>query len=320
MSDDIDFEALMRREGVQQLDSTPSPRRPAPVASKLDSRPPRKPVAAAAPAPERPPADARALETRVAELEARDRRLSEELRALREALDAEKKENARLDAERRGLQRRLEARPRDEAGPSAGSGVTLAALLEARGLAQEDEQALALTALLEARPRELLEAATLAEPASVRALLDDRLALLCDDPACSSSSASTTVVPVPSSRCEVCGGSDIRRAFARFTAACAQSGVRRITIVGGSPAYRTQLEKLAADAPQLSLSFVRGDKKPGKKAAAQIAKGADLVVIWGSTILDHSTSDAFKRRQGLKMNVAVRGISSMLAEVATRLG
>jgi hypothetical protein len=123
------------------------------------------------------------------------------------------------------------------------------------------------------------------------------------------------VVRVSPERCEVCGGSDIRVAFDLLLRASRRAGVTRLVIVGGSPAYRTQLKELARGT-DLKLDLVPGDSKLGKRRARN---DAERVVIWGATELDHGTSAAYEHLGDRLVRVPHRGISRMLREVAEGL-
>jgi hypothetical protein len=120
--------------------------------------------------------------------------------------------------------------------------------------------------------------------------------------------------------CDLCGGSDTRRAFADLLAACELARVGRVLILGGSPAYREEAQRLVQENPRaLTIDFVGEGSKPGTKKALAKARGADVLVVWCSTQLDHTTTDAFGKADALRVVVTRRGIGSMFAQVAEAL-
>jgi len=183
------------------------------------------------------------------------------------------------------------------------------ALLE-RGIDDETEGAELLLALLDRNPGELLDALE-ARPELAERLLG-RVILVCERAECQPGSPQAVVVRVSPDRCEVCGGSDIRVAFDLLLRASRRAGVTRLVIVGGSPAYHTQLRNLARGT-DLKLDLVVGHSKLGKRRARN---EAERVVIWGATILDHGTSAAYDHLGDRLIRVPHRGISRMLREVA----
>lgn len=345
---DLDeFEAAMRDLGVQPQQADERGHAPPAEATELppaSARSP-EPAEAEAPASSGDAGGADSVGARMRELEralAELRHERDELRAERDRLEAERTREAaraaehaekletmrgerdQYDRERRKLNQHVaelrEALPAEPHGePSRSTEATLGGLLRERGCEGGEEMALALTGLLDQRAEELADRVELSDPGPLRGLLDERLAFLCGDPSCQASPA-TTVIRVPRERCEVCGGSDIRRAFRGFVDACQAAEVQRITIVGGSPAYREQLETLRRNhGSGLRLKLVAGSRPPGRKRARDLVRGSDLVLIWGATILDHSTSDAFDPSDDRVVFIRHRGIAGMLEQAVEAL-
>ena len=149
--------------------------------------------------------------------------------------------------------------------------------------------------------------------------LDEHTVLLGDCGDCPGADA-RAVLRVPRSRCEVCGGSDIRREARRFVDACLNHGTTRVTIVGGSPKYHRQLRELVQHRV-LKLRLVPGDARRSLRQARDDLRGSDLVIIWGATVLDHATSAPYtqQRELGRLHTVQQRGITSMLGAVVDHL-
>src|SRR5690606_20156436 len=125
------------------------------------------------------------------------------------------------------------------------------------------------------------------------------------------------LVRVSPERCELTGGSDIRAAFQHFVAAARSAGLRTITIVGGSTAYRKELRQLAEQhAASLRLNLVSGTQRRTRRRAEADIRTSDLVVIWGATELNHSVSAVYKGDRTSVIRVPHRGISRMLEHLA----
>ncbi len=242
----------------------------------------------------------------------------------RDALEEEAKKwqskHAELLAERQALQRQL-----GEARHQAEARVPLRDVLQARGCSDMDEEAQVLQQLLELWPKELLDAIELASPQPLAAVLEDRVALVAenldlDGIELGGAESSCAVLRVSPERCEISGGSDIRVEFRRFVDACRKVAAERVTIVGGSPAYRKQLKTLAGPYhKELRLDLIPGNRRRERRRAESDVRSSSLVVIWGATELDHSVSDVYTQGNAPVLRVPHRGISRMLSHVAESL-
>jgi hypothetical protein len=330
--DDIDFDAYMRDRGVKREGSPAGGTRPAAPAIATNDPKLRAQLDAlqrgqAAAQQERDEAR-RGLETAqkerdearrgqaVAQKERDEAR--RELEAARKEhdearreLNAARAERDALAKERTALQRQVSAAPPAPA-PSPTRLTLREALLE-RGVDDGTEAGEVLLGLLDRNLAELLDALE-ARPELAERLLG-RLTLVCERAECQPSSPQAVVVRVSPERCEVCGGSDIRVAFDLLLRASRRAGVTRLVIVGGSPAYHTQLKELSRGT-DLKLDLVAGHSKLGKRRARN---EAERVVIWGATILDHGTSAAYEHLGDRLIRVPHRGISRMLREAAEAL-
>lgn len=248
-----------------------------------------------------------ALTQAAAELEA-------ERDSLRERLLSTARELAEVDQHRRSLQRALAEA--DEAEPPRPAPAR--AVLEARGLVGDSELELALRGLSDQREGVgLLALLQVSDREALETFLEDRVALICGDPACQPPPG-RAILRVPPARCDVCGGSDIRRAVRRFQDAALLNGLGRITIVGGSPQYHRQIRALIEE-PRLRLNLVPGDRRRNLRQAKADEEGSDLVVLWGATLLDHSLSELYGRGEGRLIRVPHRGIARMFEWVAEAL-
>lgn len=234
--------------------------------------------------------------------ETRAETLAVELQTLRGELAAmtdRAREHARAAAEARAEVAGLLAEPR----PTAP--VTLRALAADRGLLGDDELTGALRAILDARRAgPLLEHLVAANPEALAAFFAERLMLVGEG---EEAPPGRIAVRVPGERSELREDGAVKKALDRFSTACLVNGKKRVVFVGGSPAYRRQLRE-GLDR-RLDVRFVEGDQRRVPKIEA------DLVVVWGSTELDHSVSDHFPGA----LYVPHRGIARMLSFAAERV-
>ncbi len=206
----------------------------------------------------------------------------------------------------------------------------LGARLTSAGLHRSETQAAALRALL-ARPGvapRILELLSVRRGRDLEKLIQRYVRRVCDDARCRALAADegVDVVPTAPEECEVCAGSDNRREFAMMRRACLAADRRRLVIVGGADDTRAELGRFSRDLPELDLRFVRGDATVLENEARRHLAGADIVVIWGGTVLDHSVStpyqklaDQFPNVLLVKMAGRQRGIASMARAVRERL-
>ncbi|MSP93035.1 MAG: hypothetical protein EXR79_14745 [Myxococcales bacterium] len=189
-------------------------------------------------------------------------------------------------------------------------------LLPRRGIEDPFEAARILTVVLERLGPKALPALLAPDSEPLRGLLD-RLALVCDDARCRPASRDALVFHVDKPRCEVCGGSDVQRAFLRLVQAVQATRHDRVTIVGGSPSYRETLRNLARD-HGAGLQFdVVGSERPDEAKRAKSARG--LVVLWGATEIDHSATGHWKGAGDQQLQIPHRGIAGLLTRISEAL-
>ena len=209
---------------------------------------------------------ARAAQGRVEQAEARAAQLAAAAAARVQALEDRV---AELLAEGEHLRRALQARPTPPpvvaappvvvAPPAAPPAVGFSELLTERGLRGDDEHAAAVRALADARRlNELSRHLSAPDAAPIAELLSSRLVLHCGREDCPVPGG-VSVVRVSLARCEVCDGSDTRRSIRRFGESLLLRGVKRLTLVGGSPPYHRILKEHLD--PRVELHLISGDAR-----------------------------------------------------------
>ena len=159
-----------------------------------------------------------------------------------------------------------------------------------------------------------------AKVAAVRSALERALVPVCRSATCVTAAARLNAgarpVETEPAACAICGGSENRRAATRL-AASARGGRRpRLVVVGGSPEARTQLVTLARGVADLRL--VDGLGRATEDHARTDIAWADVVLIWGSTQLDHKVSNHYSRAASA-ITVPRRGVAALLDAAADRL-
>lgn len=183
------------------------------------------------------------------------------------------------------------------------------AVLEAGGLTRAGKQAFAATK--RDRAQRLLASALL-RVCGDACLRIDRAG---DAPA-------REAVRVSKDGCEVCGGSNDRRAVLACRQALRRRVVRRIVVVGGTGPQQRRLRDLLRDGG-LAVRYVDGTKAShSAKDAVANTRWAQLIVIWGATPLRHAVSDLYTAEPPPHLRVVSvqrRGIEALCAEVVRSL-
>ncbi|MDG2010656.1 MAG: hypothetical protein P8K76_12845 [Candidatus Binatia bacterium] len=318
-ADELTFEELMARDGVERLDDPGSRKQQTkalrvPVAEKQVSQPSASQL-------EDLPSEGsiEAVQGDLADAQVEIERLKKAMEALdaqnRDQVAQLEKQNGELEAriqvldgERRALSRKLGSAPR-----KSGSARTLSSLFEKRGARDPQERTSLIQGLIEGRKLgRLLELATVTEAPALAAVLDAAVSFVCSNPTCQEIANSHTI-PVDPPRCEVCGGSDLRAAASALFRACTDKGLNRIRIVGGAPSYHTRLKELASGT-EIELKCIPGDVRRTEKQAREDQKHSHLVILWGGTILDHATSNLYDKNRSAVVTVANRGLAGMLVK------
>ncbi len=183
------------------------------------------------------------------------------------------------------------------------------ALLEAAGLSRAGKQGIA------AAKRERAEATILGG-----------LARVCSDEcAALSRKVSARRVPVVTSaaRCEVCGGSNNRRAAFSCARTLRSHRISHVLVVGGTAPQQQELAQLLTF-DGLALEFVDGTRAShSQKDAIANMNRAQLIVIWGSTPLRHAVSNLYTDDPPDHVRIITtskRGIEALCREIIRSYG
>jgi hypothetical protein len=154
---------------------------------------------------------------------------------------------------------------------------------------------------------------SLAKRERIRQLLEGRFFRICGRGDCQARGPSIAgerapVLASSSEFCEICGGSADRAAIEAMARAFTDAGMRRLCIVGGSPTVRDKLARIL-QGRGIDLKLVEGTTAQTLKAAESQTAWADLVVIWGSSQLDHKVSTLYRGKNVI--TIAKRGLQEL---------
>jgi hypothetical protein len=118
--------------------------------------------------------------------------------------------------------------------------------------------------------------------------------------------------------CEVCGGSGNAASVARMVEAMRAAGRTRLLVVGGSPNAHAEL-RLLLDGSDLDLRAVDGTAALPQKRALAWAEWADVIAVWGGTMLTHKVSShfpapAYRSKRLTAMHRGVAGLADAVVQ------
>ncbi|MFT5683776.1 MAG: hypothetical protein ACI8RZ_004708 [Myxococcota bacterium] len=335
---DVTFDDLMSQMGVrrmgrvvkspQKLRDKPKEHTPTPKQRADSQREVARQVLQAPPAPAR---------TTATDLVGRINELERQLTAVHSALNAEQEARVQLKVQRDVLQeerdaaisradeieRRFEEQHlhldrlrRRLSGAEAPASPRLVDVLEKRGVEGLDEASFLIRGLLASRQLDGLISVLQAEDSTaLLAWLEDRVALLCE--------SHTELLPpgragltVPAKRCEVCGGSEIKRSVRDFIDGLLVNGMTRVSIVGGSPRGHRMLRQLVQHRGlKLQLVPYLSRRTPGQIRSD--LDNSDVVLLWQGTGIPQS--EQYSGGPARVISVEHRSIARFLGEAAEQL-
>ena len=183
-----------------------------------------------------------------------------------------------------------------------------------------------------ARAREVLEARHLTRAGkqaiasskipAVEAALSETLIRICSD-AClrldrEGPDRAREPVRVSPAGCEVCLGSNNRRAAIECIRALQRKRITRVVIVGGTGTLQQEIDDLLGG-EGIEFRFVDGTATSYSARAGEAnARWAQLIIIWASTPLKHAVSDHYNRDRAPHarvLTVSRRGIEALCGEI-----
>lgn len=125
-------------------------------------------------------------------------------------------------------------------------------------------------------------------------------------------------VTVSTQSCEVCCGSNNRRAAIECLRMLRRRRIQRVVIVGGTANLRQEIDRLFAPGA-VTIRWIDGTRAShSSKDALADKRWAQLVVIWGPTPLRHAVSDLYTEEPPPDLRIVTvprRGIEALCAEI-----
>jgi hypothetical protein len=127
-------------------------------------------------------------------------------------------------------------------------------------------------------------------------------------------------ITTASATCEVCGGSNNRRAALSCREVLRKHRVSSVLVVGGTATINNELQQII-DWGGVRFEFVDGTKTShSQKDAIAHLNRAQLMIIWGSTPLRHAVSNLYTQDTPAHVRtitVSRRGIEALCAEIVS---
>ena len=143
------------------------------------------------------------------------------------------------------------------------------------------------------------------------------------EPMRTAAGATREMVTVSAASCEVCGGSNNRRAVRALARCLGANRIDRVLVVGGTPAQHAEIEQLLGD-EGIQLRAVDGARgSHSRRDALPRLEWAQLLVVWGATPLPHKVSKLYTDDPPAHLRVvplAKRGVEALCREVIRSFG
>lgn len=249
---------------------------------------------------------------------------AEDLRQTVERVEKEQADHQAMVADlQQAMQREMAWRARAlELERAHQHGTNLPALLQGLGVGDFKSQAMVMQAILGHRDTAsaFLRAIRQVDAAIIEKLVGERLARVCAHAVCNQVARldDRAVVRVDSARdCDVCGGADDRRWFARMVHECARAGVRRLLVIGGGETIQAQLRDFSQGRP-VDLRLVGDRETPQRARVRGRVEGCDLLVVWSQWVAPEALSTAYTEaaRDEARPIVSVFGQTPKVAALA----
>ncbi len=200
--------------------------------------------------------------------------------------------------------------------------VSIEKMLKDFGIATRDAQMAARDALVSAKIISRPNRTNIASEKRQRALqaLQDAFVWHCRNGDCRTKATGNPAILVEQANCMICGGSTDRSSLMVMVSRLAEADVRRILVVGGTEAKRREIREKSP--PGVEWRFVDGSKARDNRYFRADRQWAEIIVIWGGTILDHKVSSHFDAKGDPRVITASRrsigGLSEAVIEHVNR--
>ena len=188
--------------------------------------------------------------------------------------------------------------------------------ITAPGAQKSAREALSHAGIISSRPNRTNIASEKVDRA--RQALESAFLWYCSNGDCRRQAGASPSLLVDQTHCTICGGSKDRSSLKAMASALASAKVSKVLVVGGTEAKRRELrEKSPAG---VDWRLVDGTRSRDDRHFRHNRRWAEIIVIWGSTELDHRVSSHFDARGDSRViTVTRRGIGALADAVVDHL-
>ena len=178
------------------------------------------------------------------------------------------------------------------------------------GAQKSAREALSRAGIISSRPNRTNIASEKVDRA--RAALESAFLWHCGNGDCRRKAEASPNLLVDQAHCTICGGSKDRSSLTSMVSALAAANVSRVLVVGGTEAKTREIREKSP--PGVEWRFVDGTRSKDDRYFRHNRRWAEIIVIWGSTVLDHRVSSHFESKGDDRVITVTRRSIGALAD------
>ena len=182
--------------------------------------------------------------------------------------------------------------------------------ITAPGAQKSAREALSRAGIISSRPNRTNIASEKVDRA--REALDAAFLWHCGNGDCRRQAEASPSLLVDQAHCTICGGSKDRSSLTSMASALSATNVSRVLVVGGTEAKRREL--LQKSPAGVDWRLVDGTRSKDDRYFRHNRRWAEIIVIWGSTVLDHRVSSHFDAKGDARVITVTRRSIGALAD------
>ena len=188
--------------------------------------------------------------------------------------------------------------------------------ITAPGAQKSAREALSRAGIISSRPNRTNIASE--KVTRAREALESAFLWHCSNGDCRRQAEASPSLLVDQAHCTICGGSKDRSSLMSMASALADANVSRVLVVGGTEAKTREIREKSP--PGVEWRFVDGTRSKDDRYFRHNRRWAEIIVIWGSTVLDHRVSSHFESKgDGRVITVTRRSIGALADAVVEHL-
>ena len=182
--------------------------------------------------------------------------------------------------------------------------------ITAPGAQKSAREALSRAGIISSRPNRTNIASEKVDRA--REALESAFLWHCGNGDCRRQAEASPSLLVDQAHCTICGGSKDRSSLTSMASALADANVSRVLVVGGTEAKTREIREKSP--PGVEWRFVDGTRSKDDRYFRHNRRWAEIIVIWGSTVLDHRVSSHFESKGDDRVITVTRRSIGALAD------